>query len=49
MAQVTRVQRAGGRVVGALILAVSLGGRASAPLSGPRRMEPDDLKWLAGQ
>jgi hypothetical protein len=39
-----------GWAVGAVVLAVGLVGcAASPPTSGPRRMQPDDFKMLAGQ
>jgi hypothetical protein len=39
-----------GLAVGAVVLAVGLVGcAASTPTSGPRRMQPDDFKMLAGQ
>ena len=47
--EMTRSERAVGWVVGAVVLAVSLAGCAGAPTSGPRRMQADDFKWLAGQ
>ena len=49
MAKMTLGWRSGGRIVGAVIVAVILAGCAAAPTSGPRKMQADDFKWLAGQ
>jgi hypothetical protein len=38
-----------GQAVAAVVLLVSLAGCATAPTSGPRRMQADDFKWLAGE
>jgi hypothetical protein len=37
-----------GQAVAAVVL-LSLAGCATAPTSGPRRMQADDFKWLAGE
>lgn len=49
MTRMTRSERGIRWAVGAVVLAVSLAGCAGAPTSGPRRMQADDFKWLAGQ
>jgi hypothetical protein len=38
-----------GWIVAVVTLVGSLGGCAGAPTAGPRRMKPEDFKWLAGQ
>lgn len=48
LAGLTRRQRVIGQAVAAVVL-LSLAGCATAPTSGPRRMQADDFKWLAGE
>jgi hypothetical protein len=49
MAEMTARQRVIRGVVGAVALAMVLAGCAAAPTSGPRKMQADDFKWLAGE